>query len=360
MWTSWTDRSGERAAEQDSEEQDVKEQGIEEQDIEEQDVKEQDIKEQGIEEQGIEEQSIKEQGIEEKGIGEKHMDERKMSERKKAERGLEGILAQVRAVCPLVHCITNYVTVNDVANMVLACGGSPIMADDIAEAADITAICGATVINIGTLNSRTIASMAAAGKRANELGHPVVLDPVGAGASALRTQTALRLMQEVQFSVIRGNISEIKTLCGDSASTKGVDAAEEDQVQAETLAQAAELAKALSRQTGAVTAITGAVDIIASQDRGYFIRNGVPAMSRITGTGCMLSGVVAAWCAANQDRMLEAAAAAVAAEGLCGELAWQKVQKNQAGTSSMRTWLIDAMSMLTEEQLLAGMKIESF
>ena len=122
------------------------------------------------------------------------------------------IAANVRAKTPLIHNITNYVTVNDCANILLACGGSPIMADDIGEAEEITALCSGLNLNIGTLNQRTIPAMLAAGRRAKELGHPVVLDPVGAGASALRTSTALRLLEEVRPTVIRGNISEIKTL----------------------------------------------------------------------------------------------------------------------------------------------------
>ena len=133
----------------------------------------------------------------------------------------EPIFENVRQKSPLVHNITNYVTVNDCANMLLACGGSPIMADDPEDAVEITAICGGLNINIGTLNQRTIPAMLAAGKRANELGHPVVLDPVGAGASTLRTDTALRLLNEVKFAVIRGNISEIKTLALGSGTTKG-------------------------------------------------------------------------------------------------------------------------------------------
>ncbi len=276
------------------------------------------------------------------------------------ERKISGILESVRRDCPLVHCITNYVTVNDVANMVLACGGSPIMADDIREAAEITSICNATVINIGTLNSRTIESMAAAGKRAAELGHPVVLDPVGAGASDLRTRTAVRLMEEVPFTVIRGNISEIKTLYEGSGSTKGVDASQEDQIRTDTRQEAAKLARKLAERAGAIVAITGAVDIIADKEGGYFVYNGTEMMSKITGTGCMLSAVIAACCAANPTRLLEAVTAAIAAEGLCGEMAWKKAQEQGAGTSSMRTWLIDAMSTLTEEQLLAGQKIEPF
>ena len=133
-------------------------------------------------------------------------------------------LDNVRKNAPLIHNITNYVTVNDVANVLLACGGSPIMSDDIQDVEDITAICGGLNINIGTLNQNTIPSMFAAGRKANALGHPVVLDPVGAGASALRTQTALKLLEEVKFTVIRGNISEIKALAAGAGTTRGVDA----------------------------------------------------------------------------------------------------------------------------------------
>ena len=125
----------------------------------------------------------------------------------------------VRSTCPLIHNITNYVTVNDCANMVLACGASPIMADDAAEVEDITTICGGLNINIGTLNSRTITSMLLAGKKANLLGHPVVLDPVGAGASQLRTDTANRLLREVKFTVIRGNFSDVKYKASGSGTT---------------------------------------------------------------------------------------------------------------------------------------------
>ena len=145
------------------------------------------------------------------------------------------IFENVRNSCPLIHNITNYVTVNDCANIVLACGASPIMADDKDEVAEITTICSGLNINIGTLNSRTIDSMLIAGKKANELGHPVVLDPVGAGASKLRTDTAMKLLEEVKFTVIRGNISEIKTLASGNGSTKGVDADVADKVTEENL-----------------------------------------------------------------------------------------------------------------------------
>ena len=145
------------------------------------------------------------------------------------------MLNKVRETTPLVHNITNYVTVNDVANVLLACGGSPIMSDEPQDVEDITSICGGLNINIGTLNIRSIEGMKLAGKKAAELGHAILLDPVGAGASALRTNTAVSLMEEIPFSVIRGNISEIKTLASGSGTTKGVDADVADAVTEETV-----------------------------------------------------------------------------------------------------------------------------
>ena len=173
---------------------------------------------------------------------------------------LKTAFENLRSRCPLIHNITNYVTVNDCANMVLACGASPIMADDAAEVEEITAICGGLNINIGTLNSRTVTSMLLAGKKANQLGHPVVLDPVGAGASHLRTDTAFRLLREVQFTVIRGNISEIKTLASGAGTTKGVDADVADKVTEENLDNAVAFAKAtaLSRFSSVTLSATSA------------------------------------------------------------------------------------------------------
>lgn len=258
----------------------------------------------------------------------------------------------------LVHNITNYVTVNDCANILLAMGSSPIMADDIAEVEEITSICSALVINIGTLNSRTIEAMIAAGKKANALGHPVILDPVGAGASALRTETTYRLLKEVKFSVIRGNISEIKTVNDGAGTTKGVDADEKDIVSAETLDGAIELAKKISAKTGAVIAITGAIDIIADSERAYTVKNGHPDMSRITGTGCMLSAMTGAYAAANKEKLLEAVACSVCIMGLAGELAARRVMNNQLGTGSLRTYIIDMVSTMTADALEASAKVE--
>ena len=266
-------------------------------------------------------------------------------------------LDNVRKTTPLVHNITNYVTVNDVANILLACGASPIMSDEPEDVEDITSICGGLNINIGTLNSRTITSMLLAGKKANALGHPVVLDPVGAGASRLRTDTAFRLLRDVKFTVIRGNISEIKTLASGAGTTKGVDADVADKVTEENLDSAVAFAKAFAAQTGAVIAITGAIDIVADAQKAYCIRNGNAMMSSITGTGCQLSALTAAFVTANPGHPLEAAAAAVCAMGLAGETAHKRLTPLD-GNSTYRNYIIDAIYNMTPDQLEEGANYE--
>ncbi|MCM1023591.1 MAG: hydroxyethylthiazole kinase [Prevotella sp.] len=252
------------------------------------------------------------------------------------------MLENVRKNHPLIHNITNYVTVNDCANILLACGGSPIMSDDIGDVEDITAVCGGLNINIGTLNSRTVPSMLAAGKKANELGHPVLLDPVGAGASRMRTETALKLLDGVRFAVIRGNISEIKALAAGNGAAKGVDADPADRVTEENLESACAFVKAFARKTGAVVAVTGAVDIAADGERAYCIFNGHPMMSSVTGTGCQLSAMTAAYVTANPGNVLEAAAASVCAMGVCGEIAFERLSPAD-GNASYRNYIIDAV-----------------
>ena len=266
-------------------------------------------------------------------------------------------LDSVRKNVPLVHNITNYVTVNDVANVLLACGGSPIMSDEPEDVEDITAICGGLNINIGTLNKSSIEGMYRAGRRANELGHVVLLDPVGAGASALRTNTAVGLMDEIRFTAIRGNISEIKTLALGSGTTKGVDADVADAVTEGSLDSAVKFAKDLASKTESVIAITGAIDLVADADRCYVIRNGRPEMGRITGTGCQLSGMMTAFLVANPDAPLDAAAAAVCAMGLAGEIGWSRMQEGD-GNSTYRNRIIDAIFNMDGETLDKGAKYE--
>ncbi|GHU49618.1 hydroxyethylthiazole kinase [Clostridia bacterium] len=267
-------------------------------------------------------------------------------------------LENVRTTAPLIHNITNYVTVNDCANILLACGASPIMADDPDEAADITAICGGLVINIGTLNKNTIPSMFAAGRQANALKHPVILDPVGAGASPLRTNTAKKLLEEIQFTVIRGNISEIKALALGSGGARGVDADVADAITEETLDSTIEFAKHFSKKTGAIIVITGVIDIVTDADNVYVIRNGHPLMSRITGSGCMLTCLIGAYIAANPDDCSGATAAAVCAMGLCGERAAARLADSE-GNSTYRNYLIDEIFRLDSKLLDAGANSEN-
>ena len=266
-------------------------------------------------------------------------------------------LENVRKNVPLVHNITNYVTVNDVANVLLAAGGSPIMSDEPEDVEDITTICGGLNINIGTLNKQTIEGMFRAGRKAAELGHTILLDPVGAGASSLRTNTAVKLMDDIKFTVIRGNISEIKTLALGSGTTKGVDADVADAVTDETLDSAVKFVKDFAKKADAVVAITGAIDLVSDGDKCYVIRNGRPEMGRITGTGCQLSALTTAFVVANPDNKLEAAAAAVCTMGLAGEIGWSRMQEGD-GNSTYRNRIIDAIFNMDAETLNKGAKYE--
>ena len=261
-----------------------------------------------------------------------------------------GLLAQVREKSPLVHNITNYVTVNDCANALLAVGASPIMADDIGETEDITSISSALVLNIGTLNRRTVESMLKAGKKANELGIPVILDPVGAGASALRNRTVLELLEQVQMAVLRGNLSEMSFLAGLHCATKGVDASESDSGN-----DAVSVAAALAGKYRCTAAVTGAVDFVSDGERAIRIHNGHPMLSSVTGTGCMTSALTGA-CAAVTGDGLTAAAAAVAAMGIAGELAFETA--GASGTGSFHIALIDALSRLDPAMFEKKAKID--
>ena len=265
--------------------------------------------------------------------------------------------SKVRASGALVHNITNYVTVNDVANVILACGASPIMSDEPDDVFDITSICGGLNINIGTLNKNSIEAMYIAGARAKELGHVVLLDPVGAGASALRTNTALGLIDKVKFDVIRGNISEIKTLVMGAGTTKGVDADAADAVTEENLPQMVEWVKTVASKFDAIIAITGAIDLVADKDRCFVIRNGRPEMGRITGTGCQLSGLATAFAVANPDNKLEAVAAAVVTMGVAGEIGFSRMLPGD-GNSTYRNRIIDAINNMDDETLDAMAKYE--
>ena len=270
---------------------------------------------------------------------------------------LASCMANVRATCPLVHCITNYVTVNDCANVLLGCGGSPIMSDEPDDVAEITSICGGLVLNIGTLNQRSIAGMRVAGARTAELGHPIVVDPVGAGASSLRTRTACELIDTLPVTVVRGNMSEVKAVAGAASATRGVDVNPDDAVTEANLAQSAGFARELAARLDSVVAITGAIDIVADAERAVAIRNGVPMMGKITGAGCMLSAITGAYVTANPNDALTATVAAIAGEGLAGQVAARRMGELD-GNGSFRTYLLDAICTMGAEQLEAGALIE--
>lgn len=265
----------------------------------------------------------------------------------------EEIITNVKKTTPLVQSITNYVTVNDCANALLACGGTPIMADDINEVEEIVEISTAIALNIGSMGGQ-IQSMFVAGRAANRLNKPIVFDPVGAGASSLRTNTTLQMIDEINFTVIRGNVSEINTIAKGSGTTRGVDANVADEVTEKNLDEAIALYKNIAKKTGAVIAVSGAIDIVADANSAYVIRNGHPKMSKVTGTGCMLTVIIAAYCGANPTEPLKATAAAVCMMGRCGEIAFEKSE----GTASFRTSLIDAMSNMTAVKLTSGAKFE--
>jgi hydroxyethylthiazole kinase len=273
------------------------------------------------------------------------------------EKMIENCLDVLRKKAPLIHNITNYVTVNDVANIILACGASPIMSDEPKDVEEITSICSGLNINIGTLNQRSIEAMFIAGHKAEELSHQLLLDPVGAGASSLRTETALKLMKELHFNVIRGNVSEIKTLAKGSGTTKGVDADAADAVTEKNLDQMIAFTKNFASETGSIIAITGAIDLVADQDHCYVIRNGRAEMGRITGTGCQLSGMMTAFLAANPEDQLEAAAAAVCTMGLAGEIGMQHMQAYD-GNATYRNRIIDAVYNMDSTILKQGAKYE--
>ncbi len=242
------------------------------------------------------------------------------------------LLSKVRKRRPLVHHITNTVTINDCANATLAIGGAPVMAEAIEEVAEMAGLADALVLNIGTLSQAQIRSMLEAGKAANRKGIPVILDPVGAGATSLRTSSAKMILREVDIAVLKGNAGEIGVLAGAEAKVRGVDAAGLE-------GDPAAIALAYARTTGTVVAVSGATDIVTDGKQIVLIRNGHPMMGRMSGTGCMAASVTGAFSAVTKDRVA-AAAAAFVAFGIAGEMA----AVPGAGPSTFRTNIIDCLA----------------
>lgn len=260
-----------------------------------------------------------------------------------AREKFKELLCSLRARKPLVHHITNYVTSNDCANVVLAIGASPVMADAIEEVEHMVSVSSALVINIGTLNNVKVESMIKAGKRANELGVPVVLDPVGVGATPYRRETALRLIKEIKFSVIRGNLAEIKVLSGMESLSKGVDSAETES------GEVKDVAKALAKVLNTVVAITGAVDYISDGSKIISLKNGNEMLTKVTGTGCMSTSLIGSFCGVTKD-YLTAAAAGIMVMGIAGEIAFERLNKSE-GSGSYRIKLMDAIHNFSCEDI---------
>ena len=268
------------------------------------------------------------------------------------------VLCAVREKTPLIQCITNFVTVNDCANILLAAGASPSMAQDIREVEEAVMGANGLVCNLGAIDF--VDSMILAGKKANELGIPVVLDPVAAGGTKLRRRLSAKLMEEVRFAAIRGNASEIRALAGEMSRGSGVDVSVLDTITAENLSQSVELISALAQKTGAVIAVSGVIDVVSDGMRTVLLHNGCATMARITGSGCMLTTLIGGFCAAAPEHPFEAVCAAMAAMGICGEMAEEKRLQNKTGNATFRTDLIDAVFNLTEEQLEEGVRYEIY
>jgi hydroxyethylthiazole kinase len=249
-------------------------------------------------------------------------------------------LRTLRERKPLVHQITNYVVMNETANATLALGALPVMAHAREEVEEMVSLAGALVLNIGTLSPHWVEAMLAAGKAANARGIPVVLDPVGAGATTYRTQTAKRILDEVDVAVLRGNQGEIATLVGVAAEVRGVESIG-------TGGEPAELARTAGRNLGLVASVTGPVDHVSDGESVLAVANGHELLASVSGTGCMSSAISGCFLAAKPDAPLEAAAEALAAFGVAGE----EAARDAKGPGSFHVGLYDALAALDPDTL---------
>jgi hydroxyethylthiazole kinase len=255
-------------------------------------------------------------------------------------------LQTIRAEAPLVHNITNYVVMNTTANALLAIGASPVMAHALEEVEEMTGLARALVINIGTLSVPWVEAMIKAGKEARRRKIPVVLDPVGSGATRFRTATAKKLIQEIHPAIIRGNASEIKSLAGTAQGTKGVDSRH-------TPDEVLDDAQGLSRSAGCVVSVSGLVDIIVEGDKVARVENGHPMMTKVTGMGCTASAITGAFAAVNPSPF-HAAAHAMALMGIAGEMAAER----SSGPGSFQIQLLDVLFCMQESDIVQRLKVQ--
>jgi len=246
-------------------------------------------------------------------------------------------LRAMRERKPLVHQITNYVVMNETANATLAIGALPVMAHAPQEVEEMASVAGALVLNIGTLSEHWVAAMLAAGHAANRAGAPIVLDPVGAGATTYRTETAKRLLGELEIAVVRGNAAEVATLAGQKAEIRGVESV--------GAAASPQLAEAAAKALGCVASVTGPVDHVSDGGRSYAVANGHPLLGTVTGTGCMATAMTGCFLAVRSDAPLEAAAEALVAFGVAAEDAAEGAK----GPGTFHAALYDALAVLDPE-----------
>ncbi|HDP36819.1 MAG TPA: hydroxyethylthiazole kinase [Candidatus Atribacteria bacterium] len=258
------------------------------------------------------------------------------------------IIERIRQERPLIHNITNMVAMNDSANIILAIGGLPVMAHAQAEVREMVRVAGALVLNIGTLTSVQIDSMIAAGEEANNLKKPVVLDPVGAGATHLRTESALRLQERIKIDIVRGNHAEVSILAGLKGSIKGVESVGSGK-------NAAEVARSLARKHNQVVIITGKQDIVTDGKTVIEINNGSPMLGTITATGCMVTSLIATFAAVCNNYVM-ASTGALVCFGLAGERAAVKAQ----GPGSFKVNLFDEVYNLNEKIICKGLKVNIY
>ncbi len=253
---------------------------------------------------------------------------------------------RLKEAAPLIHCITNPISINDCANALLAVGARPVMAEHPREAEEITATAAALAVNLGNITDARMESMLLSGRKARELGLPRILDAVGVSCSGLRRDYAREWIRQCAPSVIKGNQAEIKTLCGISVSSTGIDAGEADQLNPDSLSSQAAAAQRLAAETGAVILASGKTDLITDGETVFLVENGCPQMARLTGTGCMLGALAAAFLTVLPPA--EAAWTAAVFFGVCG----QRAQTDQ-GMGSFHVGLLDALDRLPEEELEA-------
>ncbi|ARK31886.1 Hydroxyethylthiazole kinase [Halalkalibacter krulwichiae] len=251
------------------------------------------------------------------------------------------MLEQIRETNPLVHCMTNVVVTNFTANGLLALGASPVMAYAKEEVADLASIAGALLLNIGTLSSEQIDNMVLAGKAANKAGVPVIMDPVGAGATTFRTSMSKRILDEVDVAILRGNAGEIASLVDVEANVKGVDGSMEgDKI---------ELAKQAALHFSCTVVVTGEVDVITDGSIVHTVYNGHPWLTKVVGTGCLLGGVVASFAAVGREDLVNAAKEAVTYFGIAGEKAYEKTKEK--GIGSFQEAFLNCLFTLTDQDV---------